>query len=111
ARPVHVTAADRAVAVGVTRLEQRIARVFRRRATERVEAIARAPAPVDSLLARAREVDLFVLVLAHVADPQVARLAVERKTPRIHQSPNPRLGSDTGPCHEPTVGGAPSSSR
>src|SRR5205823_7640792 len=101
---VHVAADDRAVAIGVTRLEHRIADAVRCRAAERVQALARAPSPIDSLFAVACEVDLLVLVLAHVADPQVAGLAIERETPRIPQAPHPGLGADTGPSDEGIVG-------
>ena len=51
---VHVAADDRAVAVVVGRLDDRITRAGGTRASvERVEALALAPAPVDSLLRRA----------------------------------------------------------
>ena len=39
-----------------------------------------------------REVDLLVLVLPDVADPEVAGGAVEREPPRVAQAPHPRLG-------------------
>src|SRR4051794_9216457 len=51
------------------------------------------PAVIHSRAATRRlEVDLFPRVLPHVADVQVARRAVERKTPRIAQAVRPDLG-------------------
>ena len=85
---VHVAADDRAVAVVVRRLDDRVARAAGRCAPSNSCKPSRAvPAPVDALLRRARrEVDLFVRVLADVADPHVAGRAVEREAPRVAQA-------------------------
>jgi hypothetical protein len=59
-----------------------------------VEAFHFAPAVVFAADARGRlEIDLFVLVLTDVADPEVAGLAIETETPRIAKSVRPDLVS------------------
>src|ERR1700722_18633027 len=101
----YVPADDGAVAVGVRRFDDRVARARRARALERVVAFAQAPAPVDALLAARCVVDLLVLVLADVADPYRAGCAVEREAPRVAQSPHPRFGHHALAADERVVRG------
>src|SRR6185369_16991031 len=94
---------DRAPPVAVSALGDRIPRTARARALVRVETFARAPAPVDARLARRRVVDLFVRVLADVADPDVAGRAVEGEPPRVAQAPHPGLAHCAGTRDERIV--------
>src|SRR5207248_1772278 len=58
-----------------------------------VQALAPAPSEVHAPGARLCEVDLLVGVLPDVADPHVARRAIEREPPRVAKTPIPDLGS------------------
>ena len=58
---------------------------------EAVRALHPVPAEVQAALAGARDVDLLPRALADVADPQVARLAIERQAPRVAQAVVPDL--------------------
>ena len=102
-RVAHDHAArDRAVAVAV-RADDHRRDVAGRRLAGRVAraALERPPAEVRAAPAAARhEVDLLVLVLADVADREVARAAVEREAPRVAQAVRVDLAARPGAADE-----------
>src|SRR5262249_52173810 len=69
------------------------------------EALHAAPAVVVAALASRLEVDLLDRVLADVADPQVAGLAVEAPAPGVAHAVVPDRGHEAGIAHEGVVGG------
>src|SRR6266516_1788208 len=99
---IHVAACDRAGAAGVrvrshrgdqvALAHERIRRVVGRLALEAVPAVVRKPAD----LGRVAVVDLFPVALADVADPEVARLVVEREAPRVPKPDADALSSRSG---------------
>src|SRR6185312_9877277 len=101
----HVAADDRAVAVAVGRDEHREHGAGGAAVFEARPALEAAPPVVGALAVAAEgEVDLLVLVLAHVTDREVARQSVKREPPRIAQTIRPDLRSLAGPADERVVG-------
>src|SRR5204863_6596259 len=91
---VHVAAGDCARAGHMRVLVDRGDRASGLRAVETVVAFHAGPAVVLSAGRRAQlEVDLFPVVLADVADPEVAGGGVEREAPRVAEAPGPDLGT------------------
>src|SRR5205085_3446739 len=90
----HVTADDRAVAGRVARDEHRRLVVVSGARLEAAEPLEDAPAVIGAggLLA-GREVDLLPVVLADVAEGDVAGLPVEREAVRIAKPVGPDLGA------------------
>src|SRR5439155_350096 len=88
---VHVPADDRAVTVRVVVLVHRGMVVVQRRrpAVVRVQSLPPAPLVVLSGCSGDVGVDLLPAVLSDVADPLVARLFVERPSPRVAQTDRP----------------------
>src|SRR5439155_16318283 len=102
-RPAVDVAADDAHAQAVVVLPDRFDQVLARPdalGAERVQPLAQLPAVVAAL---DDQVDLLVEVLAHVAGPQDAGLAVERHTPDVAQPVRPRLRPGVVAAHEGVV--------
>src|SRR5207248_4181764 len=99
---VDVPAGDRlahVVVVDPDRLQPLLARPAPLRA-KRVDALAPRPAVVA---ARPEDVDLLPQVLAHVAGPQLARLAIERHPPEVAHAVAPDLRPGLGVLDERVV--------
>ena len=103
---IHVAADDGAPeVVRVLRDRHRLAlRVAAVPGLEALGPLERAPAEVEAQLPVARDVDLLDGALPDVADPQVARRAVDRQPPRVAEAECADLRRRLGPSDERVVG-------